>query len=301
MSVDELSTWFTEVGNWGRWGEDDTLGTLNYVTPEKRVQAAGTVQRGLSVSCSRAISPRQGARNGASMLHYMQSTGAEAPSEGYHPGFDWFGMDIHGVAFTHLDGHSHIFWNGKMYNNRSADVVEALHGDTTGGVDNVRDGIVTRGVLLDFPRWKDVACLEPGQQVTPEEILACAEAEGVTLESGDALVIRIGRDVPVSEDGTGVHRKFAGLAVECARLLHEREVALVCCDGVTDASTKRAGSATIHTIGLVAMGLWLIDNAHLERLAEMCSEARVWQFLFVVAPLRLANATGSPVNPVAIL
>lgn len=305
MSSDPMSEWFATVSNWGRWGNEDVLGTLNYVTPEKRQQAVATVRRGIAVSCSRAITPQQGARNNASMLHLMQSTGVEAPAEGYHAGFDWFGMDIHGLAFTHLDAHSHIFWNGQMYNGRAASEVVPLRGDMTGGVDHLRDGIVTRGVLLDLPRWKNVQELDPQTPVEPEELLACAEAEGVQLESGDALVLRVGRDVSgdarPAEAVAHIHG-FGGLDVECARLLHEKEVALICCDGVTDATGREGDSRpTIHTVGLVFMGTWLIDNAHLERLSALCAESAFWEFLFVVAPLRLRNATGSPVNPIAIL
>jgi kynurenine formamidase len=238
------------------------------------------------------------------MLHHMKSTGTESPDKGHHVGFDWFGMDIHGRAFTHVDAHSHVFWDGRMYNDRPARVVESLRGDTTGGIDHLRDGVLTRGVLLDFPRWKGIDGLDPSYMITPADVSECSLAQNVSLESGDALVLRVGRETQARDTAAGRSRDrrgFPGLAVECLGLLHEREVALVCCDGMTDPAGRQGGAASIHTIGLVSMGLWLVDNADLDRLATLCVERELWEFALMLAPLRLENATGSPVNPIAIL
>lgn len=283
----------TEFSNWGRWGKNDRLGTLNLIDEEKRRRAAKVVRQGRTIGCGRTISPGQGRRHGTSMQHHMLSTGSESKPSGRQAATDWFGMDIHGLAFTHLDAPSHIFWNGVTYNGLLGSQVGVLRGDETGGVDVLGQGIVTRGVLLDIAGYRDRACDDPIRQA---ELEACESHQCSPVEPGDALVLRVGRDL-------GSPGSIAGLDPECLHYLHERDVALVCCDGATDPVDDRRDPdrLSVHTVGLVGMGLWLIDNADLEGLAAACSNQGNWTFLFVVAPLRLKHATGSPVNPIAVL
>lgn len=292
----EVSRQLERFNNWGRWGPADELGTLNFITKDKRRAAAAAVVHGRAISCGRQISPVAARRDGAMMQHHMMSTGTEAPTDGRHAAFDWFGMDIHGLAFTHLDAPSHMFWNAQTYNGTPASAIGALHGAERMGVEKVASGIVTRGVLLDLPALRG-ASLAPGEQIAPSELLACEARQEVRVGSGDALVLRVGRDLLGGDPSAGL----PGLSWNCLGYLYDREVALVCCDGVTDPTGLDHRSPSVHTVGIVGMGLWLVDNAHLEELAAACAGAGQWSFQFVVAPLRLKHATGSPVNPIALL
>jgi kynurenine formamidase len=85
-------------------------------------------------------------------------------------------------------------------------------------------------------------------------------------------------------------------------LFHERGIAVLGSDTGNDVSPTGYQSMTnpIHQVGIVAMGLWILDNAALEELAEACAQRGRWEFMICILPLRLSNTTGSPVNPVAI-
>lgn len=140
--------------------------------------------------------------------------------------------------------------------------------------------------------------LGPGERIHLDDLEACERIQNVRIGAGDALLLRVGRDAMPDGGDEG----FPGLDPDCIPFLYERNVALICCDGVTDpfGGGHVNSGLSVHTVGLVGMGLWLIDNASLEKLAEVCASDERWDCQFVVAPLRLENATGSPVNPIAI-
>jgi kynurenine formamidase len=192
-----------------------------------------------------------------------------------------------------------------MYNGRSSELVTSREGATAASVENLRDGVVSRGVLLDIPRLRGVEAVAPGEGVMPEELEAAERAQGARVEAGDILLVRTGyygqrlRSGPVNPMASG----SPALHAACCPWLRERGVAMVGTDTHNDVSPPPypAMGNSFHVVCLVAMGLWLIDNANLEDLASACAARRRWQFLLTVAPLRLKNVTGSPVNPIAVL
>jgi kynurenine formamidase len=296
--VSAIEDLLSRFSNWGRWGAEDRLGTLNHITDDKRRLASAAVITGNSVSCSRRAIPSRRGVGTAVMQHFMFSTGSEAPARGTHAALEWFGMNIHGLAFTHIDTPSHVFWNAATYNGLPANRIDAMRGDSTDGLDAISDGIVTRGVLFDIPRSMGNRVLGPGERIHLDDLEACERIQNVRIGAGDALLLRVGRDAMPDGGDEG----FPGLDPDCIPFLYERNVALICCDGVTDpfGGGHVNSGLSVHTVGLVGMGLWLIDNASLEKLAEVCASDERWDCQFVVAPLRLENATGSPVNPIAI-
>ncbi len=189
----EVLEYMTSLSNWGRWGADDQLGTLNLVTSEKRAQAASLVKEGLSVTCSRLIVP-EGAPDVTSIppLHYMINTGESAPASGPGGSSDFIGLSFHGLTITHLDSLCHQFWDGKMYNGKSASMVTAQQKATVGNIDQVQNGVVTRGVLLDIAKVKGKGWLEAGEPVFTEDLEAAEAAQGVKVGEGDALCVRLG-------------------------------------------------------------------------------------------------------------
>ena len=299
---EEVLGYMTSLSNWGRWGQDDELGTLNLITPEKRAQAGRLVKEGTSITCSRLIVPEI-APDVVSIppLHYMINTGESAPSSGPGGSSDFIGMSYHGYTITHLDSLCHQFWDGKMYNGKSASLVNAQQKATAGHIDRVQDGVVTRGVLLDIAQLKGKEWLEEGEAVFPDDLEAAERAQGVKVEEGDALLVRLGwykkrEQMPTPAPGR------PGLHAATLPWLHERGVSIIVADASQDVDPSGYSkvSLPIHRVGIVAMGLWLIDAANCEELVNVCHRLDRWEFMFVVAPLRFHNATGSPVNPLAI-
>lgn len=193
-------------------------------------------------------------------------------------------------------------WEGKIYNNRPVSVVTSM-GALKNAITIGQNGIVSRGVLLDIPPVKNVEWLEPGTPIMPDDLEAAEAAEGLRVGEGDVLLVRTGRHRRRAAHGPWDARaSIAGLHHDCAPWLRERGVAVLGFDGISDViphAVEMVG-LPIHTLTLVAMGIQLLDNQNLEELAEACAARRRWEFLLVIAPLRLERGTASAVNPIAV-
>lgn len=306
-SEQEIASYFQKVNNWGRWGPTDELGTINYVTPEKRKRAAALVRSGISVSCARQISTDDAPDVRDRPLLYMNATGERYAAGPAKPGEfqfarEFIGMVFHGFHMTHVDSLAHVFWEGKMYNGFPAAEVTASEGAKRGAVENAANGIVTRGVLLDIAKTKGVKWLEAGGAVFPEELEEAEKASRVRVESGDVLFVRTGwlrrrREVGPSSYQTS----HPGLHAACIPWFHSREIAMLGSDVINDVSPSGYSlPVPIHRIAIPRMGLWLIDNVNCEELAQTCEQQGRWEFLLMIGPLRFVRGTGSPVNPIAV-
>ena len=297
------------LSNWGRWGHDDQLGTVNLITPDKRRQAARLVSEGVGVTCARPISTELAADTTFQPLRFMVDSGEGRDTASperlleRRGASEFIGMVFHGYTITHVDTPAHYFWNGKIYNGRSCNLITSREGAQVESVDLLRDGVVSRGVLLDVAavkgRW-----LHSGEGVMPEDLDAAETAQGVRVEPGDILLIRTGYYGRRLKEGPRHPLKDGSPAahVACAPWLRERGVAMLGTDTHNDVSPApypRIGNA-LHVVALVTMGLWLIDNGNLEELAQPCAARRRWEFMLTIAPLRLQGVTGSPVNPIAL-
>lgn len=314
----DVLAYFERLSNWGRWGDEDALGTLNFVTPATTVAAAAEIQLGRSVSCAWDIrSERQEGDLFGTPQRYMlnHGQGLADPDRVIPPhrladdrGFgasEFVGFVFHGLNITHLDALSHIFWDRKMYNGYPAEWVTSQLGATRLAITDVRDGIATRGVLLDVARARGVDWLEPGTPVTPVDLEAAEERQGVRVRSGDVVFLRTGYGRSRHENGPGkTMRGQPGWHASSLPWLHEREVAVIGCDtgqDVTPSGYADVGlNLPIHSIGISAMGLWLLDNLDLEALGDTAEELERSSFFLSLQPLRIEGATGSPLNPVAI-
>lgn len=306
-SQDQLLEWMDKLSNWGRWGSDDQRGTLNLVTPEKTRRAAGLVQEGVTVSCARAIDYVAGPDTPRPPQHFMTMSGdAYRPGEGpdRQVAMDYFGLIFHGHTITHVDSLAHFFWDGRLYNGVSSMKVSTAEGATSHDVDAAKSGIVTRGVLVDAPRLRGTDLVARGDGVGVGDVVR-AEAEcGFRVEEGDVLLLRTGqlghreRTGPVDPRQAG----SAGPKPDLLPFLRERGVAVLGSDTGNDVqpSPYPRFSNPVHQVGIVALGLWILDNAWLDDLAEACRQRNRWEFLFTILPLRISQGTGSPVNPVAV-
>ncbi len=303
-SADSLTEMYASLKNWGRWGPDDQRGTLNFITPDRRMGALRTVRRGRHVSLSHDLATKPSPENPNPVQHHMLAAGDARDGTGipgYEAARDYLGLDIHGLTTTHVDALSHMFVDGEMFGGRPASEVRS-DGARFNTVMSMADGVIGRGVLLDVPRVLAVDYLDSGSVVTVANLEQTETAEGLGVESGDILLIRWGRETRRATKGT--MDGFSGLHAECLPWLHARQVAVLGSDGISDPmpfADIPGWPFPIHQIGITAMGLHLIDNMALEDLASICAVEKRWEFLFLMAPLRLNGATGCPVNPIAVL
>jgi len=309
--------WMDELSNWGRWGDEDEAGTLNHITPSVVAAAAALVEDGHVVSCGWDIDdlPRPDRPFGGVQRHMIgtgeglgdpERPGAAADLEPRTGGAaEWFGLVFHGYSVTHLDSLAHMFFDGRMYNDRPAAWVTSRQGATANDVRPAGRGVVTRGVLVDVARHLGVDWLDAGEPVLPDLVAATLEAQAIDVQPGDALLLRTGYGARLRQQGPdqmgqgGSPR--AGWHAANLPWLHANDIAMIGADTAQDVvpSGYAFSHNPVHTVGIVAMGLWLLDNCDLEPLAVECARRERWEFMFSLAPLRIVGATGSPANPLA--
>ena len=295
----DIDHWMTSLSNWGRWGKDDQKGAVNLITTAKRKAAAALVRDGISVSLSRIADTVESADNRSPFVHKMTATGATGNAD---YALDTYTVSYHGWAHTHMDSLCHMFYQGKMFNGFSRQEV-TQRGAGKLAVTNFKEGIFTRGILMDIPRLKNLPWLEPSQPIYPEDLDAWAKKAGIQIEAGDVIFIRTGRWARRASKGPwDVSKNSAGLHASCARWLRRHDIAILGSDAASDVMPSGVAGVLqpIHQLVLVAMGMPIFDNCDLEALAETANRQRRWQFLLTAAPLAVEGGTGSPLNPIAI-
>jgi kynurenine formamidase len=290
MSAAEFEHLFKQNTNWGRWGKDDVLGTINLITDQKRKQAASLVKSGISVSVAHDLSTVEAADNPRPLKRELA------------PNFrvDTYFFQYHGTFVTHEDALCHYTFDNHVYNERPLNTKDCFP-----GIDNLKNGIVTRGILVDIPRLKGVPYLEPDAAVFQKDIEAWEKMAGVKVTSGDAVILRTGRWARREKKGPwDAIAKAAGFDVTVAPWFKARDVAIAGGDVTveihTDPPIVEGQTTPLHTILIAGLGMPIIDDFDPEALAEMCARLHRWEFMLVVAPLRVPNGTGGPVNPIAI-
>jgi len=304
LTPDELRKVLDKISNWGKWGKDDERGALNFITNRKRAAAARLAQTGEVVSMALPLATTPAPDNESPVTHLMVQS--DAPEPGVGGCADYFAIAHHGFMTTHLDALCHVFWNGRMYNGFAAGEV-GFHGARKCAIDVVRTGVVSRGVLLDFTKTRMVEWLEPGERVFPEDLDRAEKDHKLHVEEGDVLLVRIGRSHRRKvkggwEPAQGGIFPMAGLDPSCLPWLHERKIALLGSDGVSDVfpTGYDDNPFPIHVGAIAMMGIHLLDNADFDELAATCARLGRYEFQFVMSPLILPRGTASPVNPVAI-
>jgi len=307
LTRSDLEQMFAQVKNWGRWGADDERGALNFITPAKRAEAAAGIQDGSVVSCALDFPVEPGPDNPHPALHMMNSAGdicTGAGPDAFQSTTDFIGISFHGLASSHIDALCHVLVDEQMYNGFHASEVKST-GAVRGSIMAARDGIASRGVLLDIPRSRGTDWLEPGDPISIEDLEAAEKHHAVRVEEGDVLLVATGRHArrAAKGDWNAMSEGLAGLHPECVPWLHERRIAVLGSDGISDVVPGpgiQGWFVPIHQCGIVGIGLHLLDNLDLSALSRACAERERYAFFFVVAPLRVEGGTGSPVNPIAI-
>ncbi|WP_382303712.1 cyclase family protein [Herbiconiux sp. UC225_62] len=304
--------------NWGRWGEDDVLGTLNFIDDAKRVAAAGLVREGRVVSLSQRFDtdgPQKGWRRRTNPVHTMTDTGtdAERANQGFPHGMggadDVIAMPLQ--CSTQWDGLGHIFDHGNAWNGRRAGDVVTSDGDLVTGIEHAAAVVVSRGVLLDVGRHLEPATgeLPDGYPITAADLDACIQAQGpsATVGRGDIVLVRTGQYTRARREGWGDYAggPAPGLSITTAGWLSRTEIAAIATDTwgfeVRPNEFDVPAFQPLHQIVIPNLGLTIGEMWNLDELAEACAEQGRWDFLLSAPPLPITGAVGSPINPVALL
>jgi kynurenine formamidase len=306
-SQDEVLEYFDSLSNKGRWGEDDQRGTLNLITPEKRVAATRLVRSGRTVSCAWHFDNTSRGEPMGPPQRFMLRTGegvAKRPGRQFHVS-DYHGIVPHGVRITHVDAPSHVTFDGKLYNGFPADSITPEGGATKLDVVPAAEGVVTRGILLDIPKHRGVDWIELGELIGPDEIQEILKKENLEVGEGDVLLLRTGNGRRMVEEGFAHMSTIpgpGGYHVGCMPFFHEKGVALIGADMPNDRNESDYPEVLrpVHAVGVYVMGMWLIDNCNLEDLAAACNDEGTAEFAFFMSAIPFIGATGSPVSPIAM-
>jgi len=292
-NLEEFDAMFREFSNWGRWGADDERGTLNLITPAKTRQAAALVRSGITVSLAHNPMPGAAPDNPDAAFDHVMGRSLRS---------DTYTFTYHGYGVSHIDALCHFLHNGRLYNDVPPSATTS-EGCGKNGIQNLKNGIVTRGVLLDIPRLKGVEYLEPTTPIYIEDIEAWERRAGVTISAGDAIFVYTGRWARREALGPWVvSGNSAGLHASVIPWIKERDVAFVGSDAATDVMPSMVEGITqpLHTFLIAGLGSNIFDNMDLEALAETAARENRWEFMLTAGPIPVTGGTGSPLNPIAV-
>ncbi len=298
--------------NWGRWGPDDQIGTLNFVSPEDVIKAGALIKRGKVFSLGPNFD-RNGPQKGLwgnrfNPIHTMLATGTDAVAGTQDEGGLRYADDTVNMPLqcgTQWDALGHIFYDDKMWNGYDARLVDS-DGAKKNGIEQTKARMVGRGVLLDVARYCGVPYLEDGMAITNADLDATAKAQGVEIRRGDFVIVRTGQmeqRLDCGEWGGYAGGDAPGLAFETAEWVHKKEIAAICTDTwgceVRPNETDDA-SQPWHWVVIPMIGISMGEIFYLRELADDCAHDHVYEFFFTAPPLPITGAVGTPINPMAI-
>ena len=296
------------LSNWGRWGADDERGTVNFITPEVVKKAATLVRKGKVISMAIPFGsdgPQIGTGGRINPVHLMTATGGDSHTQNFPGGLkytdDFIIMPLQSA--TQWDALAHVYYGDQIYNGYPSNTVTG-QGAAKNSIERQRSGIVSRGILLDIARLKGVDWLGGGELISPADLDAAAAKEGVKVQAGDVVLIRTGwyRKLQTDHDKVAFSSTEPGLSLACAKWMHAHSIAAVAMDNyaVDPLPAEKQILLPFHMVAIRDMGMTLGEIFDMEELAVDCAADGVYEFLFVGAPLPIANGVGSPINPLAI-
>jgi kynurenine formamidase len=291
--------------NWGRWGDEDERGTVNLITPERLVAAAGLVRSGKIFDLGIPFDDKGPQPGGGRInpVRLMSETGDEQMFPGgFKYADDYIFMPLQGAS--QWDALAHVYYDDQLYNGFPASGL-TVKGASRNSIDKQAKGIAGRGVLLDIAALKGVEWMELGTVITPDDLDAAAARQGVTVGPGDILLFRTGwrRKFLQEADPTAFMAGEPGLGQACCDWLHDRDVAAVCSDNWAIEVLPGEDPETVFNVHMVLirdMGMTLGEILDFEELAADCAADGIWEFLFVAPPLKVTRGVGSPINPLAM-
>jgi kynurenine formamidase len=301
--------------NWGKWGPDDEVGALNYLGPQEVLAAASLIRSGKVFTLQRLIGDPKGdpvwpGRTPAERTQILDEgdwdEGGKGPAfpGGLHYADDKISAFLQGS--TQYDGLGHVWYDGQIWNGFDART-------TIGGMDKAsvepiaQRGVVGRGVLLDMARFRGKPTLDKGETFTHEDLLACAQAQGVEIRKRDILLIRTNFLQLFFDQGEAFYEGFnePGLVYspELVQWFADMEIPNLTTDTIANEVTfdpSTGVALVLHNALMRNLGITLSEIADLEKLAEDCTQDGQYEFFYAAAPLKVAKGSGAPVNPIAI-
>jgi kynurenine formamidase len=311
VTLQTIKVMAERIKNWGKWGPEDELGTLNFVTPADLVKAGALVKKGKAFSLGldfNQFGPQRGWGGRFNPIHTMLATGTDAVAGAQEAMQIRYADDMVTMPLqcgTQWDALGHIFYGDKMWNGYDAQLVDA-GGAKKNGIEKTRDRMIGRGVLLDVARFKGGDYLEDGYGIGNDDLDGCAKAQGVEVRRGDFVIVRTGQmeNCLARGDWGGYAAGDApGLRFETAEWIHRKSLAAICCD--TWGCEVRPNESTEafqpwHWVVIPMMGITMGEIFYLKDLADDCARDKVYEFLFCAPPLPITGAVGSPINPMAV-
>ncbi|MBJ30720.1 MAG: cyclase [Acidimicrobiaceae bacterium] len=310
--TDQFLDLSARVRNWGRWGDDDQLGTLNLITPEVVAAAADLVRYGRTIPLAVLLEEDgvqagfvPGRNNPVRGMHAVnEGMDSDGDPDSFHTSDDHVTMGLQ--AGTHWDGLGHVSYSGRMYNGYEASTITDA-GASRCGIEHLRS-VCTRGVLLDVARAKGVDVLDCPYAITAADLDEAAAMGSVEVRSGDIVLVRTGRMSIYHRNGGLAYclgpagdGSNAGLSLSTVPWLHAHDVAAVANDTLAfEVYPSEADILAVHLLHLVDMGLTQGQNWDLEALSADCAADGVYEFFLAATPEPFVGAVGSPVAPVAI-
>ncbi len=307
----DIDAMAAKVSNWGRWGPDDELGTLNYVTAAELQAAAGLIRKGKAFSLGLDFNfhgPQSGWGGRFNPIHTMLATGTDAVSGtqdhlNLRYADDMVTMPLQ--CGTQWDALGHIFYGDKMWNGYDASLVDST-GAKKNGIEKTKDKMVGRGVLLDVARFKGGESLAPGYGISSQDLDDCAKAQGVEIRRGDFVIVRTGHMEYCQDQGswgTYAGGDAPGLRFETNVWVHKKEIAAICfdtwgCEVRPNESTEIA--QPWHWVVIPMIGITMGEIFNVRELAADCLADGVYEFFFCAPSLPITGAVGSPINPIVI-
>jgi kynurenine formamidase len=312
VTLKDINAVAERVTNWGRWGADDEVGTLNNISPKDIVNAARLIRKGKVFSLALNFD-NQGPQNGLwgnrfNPIHTMLATGTDAVSGRQESMKLRYADDMVSMPLqcgTQWDALGHIFFGEKMWNGYDARLVDA-NGAQKNGIEKTRDKMVGRGVLLDIARHKGVESLEDGYGIGTAELEKCAADQGVEIQRGDFVIVRTGhmeRCLKSGDWGGYAGGHAPGLRFETAEWIRQTDMAAICADTwgcEVRPNESDVASQPWHWIVIPMIGISMGEIFYLKDLAADCASDHIYEFFFCAPPLPITRAVGSPVNPIAI-
>ncbi|MGH7903128.1 MAG: cyclase family protein [Candidatus Dormibacteraceae bacterium] len=308
LTIKDIDEMAGACRNWGRWGPDDEIGTLNLITPETTRSAAQEVRIGRSISLAIRFGPTgpqiTGMGGRFNPRHRMIATGTAAAADERPHGYadDVLELCVHGA--THWDCLAHVFHDGVMWNGYDMRLVGDL-GAAKNSIVATKDRLVGRAVLLDMPRWKGIDWMPDGEKITPQDLEACLEEIQIEVRSGDFLLVRTGQMGRCFQEGWGAFAggDAPGLDLDTALWLKEKDVAAIATD--TWGAEVRPNQVEDmlqpwHRLAIPNVGLMVGEMFNLEELAEACADDGRYTGMIVAPTLPIEGGVGSPVNPVVL-
>ncbi|TDZ96391.1 cyclase family protein [Mycobacteroides salmoniphilum] len=316
MDENILRGYIAECSNWGRWGADDQAGTWNLVGPDQINHAASLVKQGKSISLSLPYDqkgPQIGLSGRFNPILFASLSGTDVAAGqqdlvamGISPrpgmGFSDHTVIMPTQSGTQWDCLNHVFWEGKMYNDRPAAGVSAT-GSSHNSAEHVADRGVARGVLADIARHKGVDSLDPGYAITSDDIEGALDSKGIEILPGDAVLVRTGfLGARRGNWGDYVGGDAPGISLHAAPWVHRSDIAALATDtwGMEVRPNEIGYFQPLHAVLLVHTGLAIGEIFDLEALADDCARDGVYEFMLVAPHLPITGASGTPVGALAL-